>query len=468
MGKSEPKTKIDLSESETVEFKNSLSEMDQILDTISAFSNTKGGEIYIGIADDGNINGVTVGKGTLETLANEIKLNTDPRLFPNIATEEINSKIIIKVTVQEYPIKPIWTKDKVFVRVGKTNQKITAEKIREMINQNTPFHWDKQILPDLTIADINENDVLSFVKLSNEERNSDIGSLRDTKSHLEKLNLIQNEKLTNAALLLFGKHPQKYFPRSIIKCAKFAGSEPVDFLDIQEISGTIIGQVPDVLNFIRKHINVSVDISGKAQRDEIWDYPKEALREAVINAICHRNYEDTGNVQIRIFDDKIEIWNPGTLPAGITIQSLMEHHRSLPRNELIARCFYLIKFIEQWGTGTNRILSFCRSAGLKDPKFEVKDNDFIVTFYKATLKTKTSVVPPRLNATQKKIVEFIAQKGEAKTSEIQLYLGIVIQVVRRYLAELEPILEWTGSSKKDPTGTYILKKDINIKELLGN
>ena len=468
MGKSEPKTKIDLSESETVEFKNSLSEMDQILDTISAFSNTKGGEIYIGIADDGNINGVTVGKGTLETLANEIKLNTDPRLFPNIATEEINSKIIIKVTVQEYPIKPIWTKDKVFVRVGKTNQKITAEKIREMISQNTPFHWDKQLLPDLTIDDINENDVISFVKLSNEERNSDIGSLRDTKSHLEKLNLIQNEKLTNAALLLFGKHPQKYFPRSIIKCAKFAGSEPVDFLDIQEISGTIIGQVPDVLNFIRKHINVSVDISGKAQRDEIWDYPKEALREAVINAICHRNYEDTGNVQIRIFDDKIEIWNPGTLPAGITIQSLMEHHRSLPRNELIARCFYLIKFIEQWGTGTNRILSFCRSAGLKDPKFEVKDNDFIVTFYKATLKTKTSVVPPRLNATQKKIVEFIAQKGEAKTSEIQLYLGIVIQVVRRYLAELEPILEWTGSSKKDPTGTYILKKDINIKELLGN
>ena len=468
MGKSEPKTKIDLSESETVEFKNSLSEMDQILDTISAFSNTKGGEIYIGIADDGNINGVTIGRGTLEALANEIKLNTDPRLFPNIATEEINSKIIIKVTVQEYPIKPIWTKDKVFVRVGKTNQKITAEKIREMISQNTPFHWDKQLLPDLTIDDINENDVISFVKLSNEERNSDIGSLRDTKSHLEKLNLIQNEKLTNAALLLFGKHPQKYFPRSIIKCAKFAGSEPVDFLDIQEISGTIIGQVPDVLNFIRKHINVSVDISGKAQRDEIWDYPKEALREAVINAICHRNYEDTGNVQIRIFDDKIEIWNPGTLPAGITIQSLMEHHRSLPRNELIARCFYLIKFIEQWGTGTNRILSFCRSAGLKDPKFEVKDNDFIVTFYKATLKTKTSVVPPRLNATQKKIVEFIAQKGEAKTSEIQLYLGIVIQVVRRYLAELEPILEWTGSSKKDPTGTYILKKDINIKELLGN
>lgn len=465
MGKSELKTKIDLSESETIEFKNSLSEMDQILDTISAFSNTKGGTIYIGVADDGNINGVTIGKGTLETLANEIKLNTDPRLFPNIATEEINSEIIIKVTVQEYPIKPIWTKDKVFVRVGKTNQKITAEKIREMISQNTPFHWDKQLLPDLTINDINENDVISFVKLSNEERNSDFGAVRDIKSHLEKLNLIQNDKLTNASLLLFGKHPQKYFPRSIIKCAKFAGSEPVDFLDIQEISGTIIGQVPDVLNFIRKHINVSVDISGKAQRDEIWDYPKEALREAVINAICHRNYEDTGNVQVRIFDDKIEIWNPGTLPAGITIQSLMEHHRSLPRNELIARCFYLIKFIEQWGTGTNRILSFCRSAGLKDPKFEVKDNDFIVTFYKATLKTKISVVPPRLNATQKKIVKFIAEKGSAATSDIKAHLKVSDRIIRKYTSELSAILIWTGKTKNDPTGKYMLKEGVDISKL---
>jgi ATP-dependent DNA helicase RecG len=458
--------KLNFSESETVEFKNSLSEMDQILETISAFSNTKSGIIYIGVADDGLINGVTLGKGTLENLANEIKLNTDPRIFPNLATEKFESRTIIKLTVQEYPIKPVWTRDKVFIRVGKTNQKITAEKIREMISQNTPFHWDKQIIPNLTIAGINEDDVKSFVSLSNEERNSAMEAARDIKSYLERLNLIQDEKLTNASILLFGKNPQKYFPRSIVKCAKFAGNEPVNFIDMQDVSGTIIGQVPTILNFIRKHINISVDITGKPQRDEIWDYPKEALREAVINAICHRNYEDTGNVQIRIFDDRIEIWNPGTLPAGITLKSLTENHRSLPRNELIARCFYLIKYIEQWGTGTNRMISFCRTAGLKDPKFEVKDNDFVVTLYKSIKQAKVVELPFKLNDSQKKLIRYLIKHKKAKTSEIQKHLQISVQLVRRYLNDLSAVLIWSGKTKTDPTGEYSLRAEIDINKLL--
>jgi ATP-dependent DNA helicase RecG len=335
-----------------------------------------------------------------------------------------------------------------------------------LISQNTPFHWDKQIVPDLTIADINEDDVKAFVSLSNEERNSIIESTSGSKSHLEKLNLIKNEKLTNASLLLFGKEPQKYFPRSVVKCAKFAGNEPINFVDMQDIKGTLIGQVPDVLNFIRRHINVSVNISGKAQRDEIWEYPKEALREAVINAICHRSYEDTGNVQIRIFDDRLDIWNPGTLPAGITIDSLRGDHRSRPRNELIARCFYLIKYIEQWGTGTNRIISFCKAAGLKEPKFEVKDNDFIVTFYKSTKQTKIVELPVKLNASQRKLVLYLSKHKKAKTSELQKHLDLSVQLVRRYLSDLGSILIWSGKTKTDPTGEYSLRTDIDIEKLL--
>ena len=466
MSKSSPIKKINFSESEIVEFKNSLSEMDQILETVSAFSNTKGGKICIGVADDGAINGVTIGKGTLEDLANEIKLNTDPRIFPNIEIEEIESETIIKFTVREYPLKPVWAKEKVFLRVGKTNQRASAEKIREMVANNTPFHWDRQVIPEHTLSDINEADVKSFILLSNEERNSVLETSSDIKSHLDRLNLLHNDKLTNAAILLFGKAPQIIYPRAIVKCAKFAGNEPLDFVDMQNIKGTLIGLVPDVLNFIRRHINVSVNISGKAQRDEIWEYPKDALREAVINAICHRDYEDTGNVQIRIFDDRLEIWNPGTLPEGITIDSLKGDHRSRPRNELIARCFYLIKYIEQWGTGTNRIINSCKQAGLKDPSFEIKDNDFIVTFYKAEVKTKTVEIPIRLNETQKKIVKFIAERGSAKTGEIQVHIGISRRVLNRYLNEITSILYWHGTSKTDPTGYYTINKNVSIEELL--
>jgi ATP-dependent DNA helicase RecG len=468
MSKSTPIKKLNFNESETVEFKTSLSEIDQILETVSAFSNTNGGVIYIGVTDNGTISGVTIGKGTLEVLANEIKLNTDPRVFPNIENDEIESQTIIKVSVQEYPIKPVWSKEKVFLRVGKTNQRASAEKIREMIARNTPFHWDRQVLTEHNLSDISEEDVKSFIHLSNEERNSILETGRNIKSQLDRLNLLHNDKLTNAAILLFGKTPQIIYPRSMVKCAKFAGNEPIDFIDMQDIKGSLIGQVPEVLNFIRRHINVSVNISGKAQREEIWEYPKEALREAVVNAICHRNYEDTGNVQIRIFDNRLEIWNPGTLPEGITIDSLKVDHRSRPRNELIARCFYLIKYIEQWGTGTNRMINSCKEAGLRDPSFEVKDNDFMVTFYKATGKTKTSEVPIRLNETQKKIIKFIAEKGSAKTHDIQKSLGLTRRAIIKNLNHIMPILEWTGKTKNDPSGEYLLKPSFSINELISD
>lgn len=468
MGKPELNLKINFSESEIVEFKNSLSEMDQILETISAFSNTKGGTIYIGVADDGQIKGVSIGKGTLESLANSIKQNTDPKIFPDIIEVKKYSKTIIKVYVPEYPVKPVWVKEKVFIRVGKTNQRITVEKIRELIKTNTPFHWDKQISSEFKLSDISVKDIKYFVQCVKDERNSDLEPKAKTSAVLEKLNLVKSGKLTNAAILLFGKDPQKYFPRSLVKCALFADNKAIDFLDFKDVGGTIINQVPEVLLFLRKQLNISVKISGKPEREEIWEIPREALREAVINAICHRSYEDTGNVQVRIFNNKVEIWNPGTLPESITIESLKKEHRSIPRNELIARCFYLIKYIEQWGTGTNRIINLCKEAGLKEPKFEIRNGDFVVTFFRKKIREEKPVTELRLNETQKKIIKFIAEKGSVKTSDIQKFLGLSRRAIINNLNQIMQLLLWTGKSKNDPSGEYRLNKDINVDQLIND
>lgn len=458
--------KLKIKESAKVEFKNSLSEMDQIIETVSAFSNTKGGMIYIGVEDNGAICGVTIGKGTLESLANSIKQNTDPKVFPDISEVKKYSKTIIKVFVPEYPVKPVWAKEKAYIRVGKTNQRIPAEKIRELLKRNTPFLWDKQLSSDFKLTDIDISEIKSFIRRAKDERNSDIGQKNKATVVLEKLNLRKNGKLTNASVLLFGKDPQKYFPRSLVRCALFANNKAIDFLDIKDVEGNIIRQVPEALQFIRKHINVSVKISGKPERDEIWEIPSNALREAVINAICHRNYEDTGNVQIRIFNDRLEIWNPGTLPESITLDSLKKEHRSIPRNELIARCFYLIKYIEQWGTGTNRIINLCKEAGLKEPKFEIRNGDFVVTFFRKAIQEEKPVTRLRLNETQKKIIKFIEEKGSARTSEIKAYLRISDRIIRKYTTELSAILHWTGKSKNDPTGKYLLKDKIDLDQLL--
>jgi ATP-dependent DNA helicase RecG len=192
------------------------------------------------------------------------------------------------------------------------------------------------------------------------------------------------------------------------------------------------------------------------------------LREAVINAICHRSYEDTGNVQVRIFNNKVEIWNPGTLPESITIESLKKDHRSIPRNELIARCFYLIRYIEQWGTGTNRIINLCKEAGLKEPKFEIRNGDFIVTFFRKKIREEKPIEQLQLNETQKKIIKFIDKQGFAKTSDIQKFLGLSRRAIINNLNQIMQLLLWTGKSKNDPSGEYRLNKDINVDQLIND
>jgi ATP-dependent DNA helicase RecG len=262
--------------------------------------------------------------------------------------------------------------------------------------------------------------------------------------------------------LLFGKNPQKHFIQSEIRCARFNGTEPINFADMQVINGTIIEQVPAVLNFIRRHINVAAQITGEPERKEIWEYPKEAIREAVVNAVCHRTYDDTGNVQVRIFDDRLEIWNPGSLPENMTVEMLRKAHRSKPRNELIARCFYLIKYIEQWGTGTNRMIKLCKEARLPGLEFLELSDCFIVIFMRKLKMRKTNKTRPKtemkLTEIQKKIIQYLEEKGEVSTHELVMHLGLSRRSIQRNIKQLSGIVKWTGGSASDPRGRYTLAK----------
>jgi ATP-dependent DNA helicase RecG len=447
-------------ESETVEYKQSLAEKDQILETISAFSNAHGDSIYIGIDESRKVTGVQIGKNTLESLANDIKLATDPRIFPSIERISAYGKEIIQVIVPEHPSKPVWVREKVYQRVGKTNQKVPAERIRQLISESQPFHWDKQVIRKASLSQIDGKRVKVFLNKVEEERGTEYGGSQSVEMSLLKLHLQERRKPTAAALLLFGKNPQAWFPQSEIRCARFNGTKPIDFEDLKVVRGTIIQQVPDVLAFIQKHVRVGAKITEKPERQETWEYPKGALREAIVNAICHRDYEDTGNVQVRIFDDRIEVWNPGTLPKGLTIEDLKGEHRSQPHNSLLAECFYLIKYVEQWGTGTNRMLRLCKDAGLREPNFEQKAGSFVVTFWRSMkgIEEVKSVQPIRLNEIQKKIIRYLDKHKQAKTSELQKHLGITVQTVRRNIRAMSNLLTWSGRSKYDPSGEYSLKK----------
>jgi ATP-dependent DNA helicase RecG len=170
---------------------------------------------------------------------------------------------------------------------------------------------------------------------------------------LEKLDLLIDGIPTNAAILLFGRDPQKFFGHSEIRCARFKGTKPLEFIDMKVFGGNLIDQREDAVEFVKEHIKLHAKIVG-LERVETWEYPIDAIREAVTNAICHRDYEECANAQVRIFDDRIEIWGCGALPEPLTVDDLKQSHRSILRNPLIGKCLFLIKFIEHWGTGTNR------------------------------------------------------------------------------------------------------------------
>ena len=165
-----------------------------------------------------------------------------------------------------------------------------------------------------------------------------------------------------------------------IRCARFKGTTAVDFIDMKLIDGTIIDQVEGAENFVLSHIKKAAKIV-MFKREEVWEYPPNALREAIVNAVCHRDYSLSGNVKISVFDDKIEISSPGHLPSPLTPAMLRKKHDSIPRNALVANNFFLIKNIEQWGKGTNKIIQWCLEHGLKEPDFEEIGGSFEVVFY---------------------------------------------------------------------------------------
>ena len=252
---------------------------------------------------------------------------------------------------------------------------------------------------------------------------------------LRQLGLIQDGKLTVAAVLLFGRNPQRLLTQAMVRCARFKGTTEVHFLDMKVIQGTIIQQVEEAMAFVKRNTRMAAEIKG-LRREERWEYPLEGLREAVVNAICHRDYASSANVQVRIFDDRLEVWNPGGLPEGMTVEDLRRPHESKLRNKLIANAFSLIKYIEQFGTGIQRILDDCRAQELPAPNFEAKGHSFRAVFTPSKMASKSPAIL-KLTERQKKMVAALKQMGRITRDEYQKLMGVSRATASRDLEKLK-------------------------------
>ena len=232
--------------------------------------------------------------------------------------------------------------------------------------------FDAAPCTDATFDDIDRDRMAEFIGAARRARRFPLAEDAPPDALLEHLNLLNRGRLTNAAVLLFGKRPQRFLISSAVKCAHFHGTrvgKPIPSHQVYQ--GTVFELVDHAVDFVLSKIALSVGTRAESvQAPVAYEIPKEVVTEAIVNAVAHRDYTSDASVQVMLFADRLEVWNPGTLPPPLTLDKLRVPHESVPGNPLLARAMYLVKYIEQMGTGTLDMIARCVEAGLREPEFE--------------------------------------------------------------------------------------------------
>ncbi len=390
------------SESVLLEYKEELNE--GVFKTISAFSNTKGGKIIIGVTNKGNVKGINISNKEFENFVNRV-VNLSG-IHPGMEMVELENKNILKISVRESNL-PISYKGKYYKRVGNTTRLMKDTELRNFFIKG--INWDG-FTGNYTLEDINERTIRRFQRMAIENGRLRVGDEKERiQNVLEKLKLIDADKFTNAAIMLFGKDPQKYFINTVVRIGRFKDQSTI--IGDRIIGGNLFDIVDEAEETIKQFINVRYEIIDSFQRKDIWDYPLPAIREALFNAIIHRDYFKFNiQIQIKIFDDHIWFYNPGSLPEGMTIERLKTTHPSISRNPLIMNVFYLAGFVEEYGSGFERIRNALKQQDLPEPSISENRMGFILQFNKREEPEEFPYIE-NLNERQKKAVDYLKKEG---------------------------------------------------------
>ncbi|MCD6311633.1 MAG: putative DNA binding domain-containing protein [Elusimicrobia bacterium] len=451
---------IALGESEKLEFKKSGADSKAIIKTIVAFSNSRGGKIIIGVSSSGKLSGVKIGRDTVENLTNRILQNTDPKVHPRISMEKISGKNIIVITVKESSDHLTLAFGRPFKRVGKSTVKMSKDEYENLIleKHKEKLYFDSQICKDATLKDIDKESVRWFLKEGKSRGRLNISIDTPIREVLMKLKLLQNGRLKNSAFLLFGKNTEQFFLQSETKCILLATSNfTKPYESYQTYSGNLFEQVEKTTIFILDNIKKSLWIEpGKIAANASYEIPQEVVREAVVNAIVHRDYLSPSKVQVRMFPDRIEIWNPGGLPSGLRIEDLKKFHPSIPNNPIIFRQFYRVGFVEDVGGGTTDIVEGCKKAGLPEPEFKQKMGFFVIEI-KRSLFNDNLLKEFGLRERQNNSIKHIGKYGKITRVEYEKLFFVSSRTASRELQELcqKGLIKKKG---KGPSVHYVMAR----------
>ena len=358
----------------------------ECIEAACAFANASGGYIVLGVDNNGNPAKAQLRFEALRDYENRIATATEPSVSVDAEKVAFRDATVVVLKVPENPLKPVAYKGRSFMRKGSVNHQMTPVEIAECHLKSTGASMDAVIMSGVTRADLDMDEVRKYMAKAIAEGRRNFSQNDDPWLVLNKLQLVKSEaEITRAACLLFAKEPQIMFSQAIIHAGAFR-DEGALILDSCDVGGNIQNQVDKTIEFIKRNIRRSIVVSGKAEHDRVWEYPIEALRETITNAICHRDYCSPHDIQIKILEDRLVVISPGLLPFDMGLEMLENpEHGSRPRNKLVAQVFYDMHLIEHYGSGTRRIKDECLKNGNKLPRWSQQYGSFI-TVYDSRLK----------------------------------------------------------------------------------
>ena len=434
-------------ENQNIEYKESW--RDEYVKWLCGFANAQGGKLYIGINDKGEVCGVENAHKLSEDIPNKVVSFLGIVAEVNVLDKDGKDYIEIDVAPSDVPIS---YKGKYYFRSGSTLQELNGAALQNFVLRKMGRSWDEVTNDRVTLNDIDRAAIDYFVRKGIEaDRIPDDLREASTEEILTSLDLMdENGGLRNAAVLLFGKNPQRYYPSAVFKIGRF-GINEADLMFQDVIEGNILQMAERVMDVLKaKYLISPVRFEGM-QRYEKLELPKEALREILYNAIAHKDY--TGpDIQMHVYDDSVEIWNEGELPEGYTQETLFARHSSKPRNHKIANVFFKAGFIDTWGRGFQKIRDGFEADGIPMPRIENFCGGVRVTIKRTVFmklshvgssvgsdvtSSVTSLSPIKLTERQQDMLELIRKNPFISAQQMSVVLSVVKRTIERDLADLQ-------------------------------
>ncbi|MBV8888747.1 MAG: putative DNA binding domain-containing protein [Alphaproteobacteria bacterium] len=357
-----------------IEFKRSTAELKTALETLCGYLNERGGTVIVGAKNDGTITGMQIGEETRHRLAAELrKFEPVPSIqYDMVQVPNRNLYALAFFANPSAELRPYTFDGRPYERVDNTTRVMSQQRYQQLLLERVQaqIRWETGT-QNIEIWDLEEEQILATFRRGVESGRIPEAIGRNPSDILDRLNLLIEGKPTNAALVLFGKEVLPRYPQCLLRLGRFRGFDKSEFIDNRQVYGNVFRLVEESLLFLRRHLPVSGRVQpGLFEREDELLFPLHALREALVNAFCHRDYSLAGgSVSLAIYDDRLEVWSDGTLPIGMTIASLKQDHQSRPRNPLIASVLYKRGLVESWGRGTQKIVELCVDAGHPEPEF---------------------------------------------------------------------------------------------------